>query len=85
MGRRTTLRCNEQWFIQDGDSANSSPESWLWLEDKYEDKIMSLKSPQRLALHSRDLNHMGFFVWGYSKVNVYIDTPTKINQLEVAI
>ena len=82
LGRRRGVDRSVQWFQQDGASPHTSLESRLWLEDHFEDRIVSFKTPYIWSPHSPDLNPLDFFLWGYCKDNVYFDKPATIDQLK---
>ena len=51
----------------------------MWLEDHFDDRLISFKTPNIWSPHSPDLNPLDFFLWGYCKNNVYINKPELYN------
>ena len=70
------------WFQQDGATAHTARTSLRFLEDIYEDRVISKGIwPAR----SPDLTPLDFFLWGYLKGRVYKNNPQTIDELKAAI
>ena len=71
--------------MQDGATAHTALASKQWLNDKFAERVISLKTDFVWAPYSPDLNPLDFFLWGYLKDCVYRDTPHSIEELKNAI
>ena len=55
------------------------------LTQKFVDRVISRKTDNPWSAHSPDLNPRDFFLWGYSKDNVYAANPWTPQELKTAI
>ena len=60
-----------QWFMQDGAPAHRSIASRNWLSDKFQNRVISIKTDFEWAPYLPDFNPLDFFVWCYLKGRVY--------------
>ena len=85
LGRRRGIKCDLQWFQQGGAPPHSTLESRLWLKNKFDDQIMSHKTPNEWGPHYPDLTPLDYFLWGNCKDNVYKNKPGTIADLKTNI
>ena len=85
LGQRRGFQRDLQWLQLDGAFPHTALENRLWLEDKFDDQIVSLKTPNECAPHSPDLTPMDYFFGGYCKDNVYENKPATIADLKTNI
>ena len=80
------MNINEQWFMQDGATAHTTAASREFIRDKFQDRVISLKTDFVWAPHSPDLNPLDFFLWSYYlKDIVYREAPQTIHDLKTSI
>ena len=80
--RRRRLPIRAQWFQQDGATPHTAIATRALLTEKFGDNIISLKTTHAWSHRSPDLNAPDFFLWGYTKDNVYKNNPTTILDLK---
>ena len=68
-----------------GATAHTAAASREWIHEKFQDRVISLKTEFVWAPHSPDLNPLDFFLWGYLKDRVYREAPQTINDLKASI
>jgi len=74
------------WFQQDGASAQTSREAMAELRRLFPGKLISHRGDVPcLPPPSPDQSPCDFFLWGYLKGKVYVDTPRDIPQLQNAV
>ena len=73
---------NSQWFQQDGATPHTANTSMQLLQQLFDDRVISKRSRFPWAPRSPDLNPLDFFLWGYTKDNVYAEHPNTICQLK---
>ena len=73
------------WFQQDGASPHTAKASLLWLQRKFNGRLISLKTDVEWAPNSPDLSPLDFFMWGYLKARVYQNKPRSSRELKTAI
>ena len=54
----------------------------MWLEDHFDDRIVSFKTPDIWSTNSPDLSPLDLFLWIYCNCNVYSNMPATIPELE---
>ena len=84
LGRRDLNR-EEQWLQQDGATPHTSNSSLAWLLNKFGERLISRRCDVEWAPHSPDLNPLDFFLWGYLKDRVYVNSPRTIPELKKEI
>ena len=67
LGQRRGFQRDLQWLQLDGAFPHTALENRLWLEDKFDDQIVSLKTPNECAPHSPDLTPLDYFFGGTAK------------------
>ena len=75
----------QEWFQQDGATPHTAAASRLWLQQRFPDRVISLKEAVQWAPHSPDLSPLDFFLRGYLKDRVYKDKPRTSEQLKRAL
>ena len=85
LGRRRGVLRASQWFQQDGATPHTANETFTWLRQRFEEKLMSRRCNVEWAPHSPDLNPPDFYLWGFLKDNVYQGNPQKIEELKTVI
>ncbi len=85
LGRMRHLQRNNQWLMQDGANPHVSARSLAWLEEHFEDRLISRKTQYVWAPHSPDLNPLDFFLWGYLKDTVFANRFEDKDDLKDAI
>ena len=75
----------QEWFQQDGATPHTAAASCLWLQQRFPDRVISLKEEVQWAPHSPDLSPLDFFLRGYLKDRVYKDKPRTSEQLKRAL
>ena len=79
------IRRDQQWFMQDGEPPYTARMSLRWLQDHFEDRVISNKLDIRWAPHSPDLNLLDFYLWGRLKSLVYQSQINDMDELKAAI
>ena len=74
-----------QWFQQDGAPPHTANITLDWLDHKFPNRLISRKHEPEWPPHSRDLNPLDFYLWGFLKNNVYRNNPQIIPELKKAI
>ena len=85
LGRRRGIDRALQWFQQDGATPHTSNESLEWLQQRFDDRLISRRCNPEWSPHSPDLNPPDFYLWGYLKDRVYEHNPQTIPDLKAAI
>lgn len=83
--RKNGVDVNEEWIQQDGATPHTAAASRAWLQERFPDRVISLKEEVEWAPHSPDLSPLDFFLWGYLKARVYAEKPRTSEQLKRAI
>jgi Helix-turn-helix domain (DUF4817) len=76
---------NDHWFQQDGATCHTSRETIALLNEKFPQKVISLRGNQEWPARSCDLTPCDFFLWGFIKSKVYVNKPQTIPQLKAEI
>ena len=82
---RQRLDRNTQWFMQDGVSSHTAGISRDWLQNKFGERVISLRTNFEWTPHSPDLNPLDFFLWVFFKDAVYRTKPATIHELKDSI
>ena len=57
----------KQWFQQDGATPHCAHVTLQWLNEHFDERIISRRTPNQWAPHSPDLNPLDFHLWGFLK------------------
>ena len=79
------LHFETQWFQQDGAIPHTATETMRKLEEMFNGRIISKRSDFVWSPHSPDLISLDFFLWGYCKENMYVNTPQSVQELQRSI
>ena len=72
-------------YQQDGAAPHTALKVLAWLEQKFGDNLISLKTSTAWPPHPPDLSRLDFFLWGYLKDRVYKPMPNDTEELKNAI
>ncbi|GBM51053.1 hypothetical protein AVEN_123868-1 [Araneus ventricosus] len=79
---------NASWFMQDGARSHRTPAVFDFLSEHFNDRVIALdydkltRSDMAWLPYSSDLTPCDFFLWGYLKGLVYLQTPQTIAELK---
>lgn len=74
---------NQIWFQQDGCPAHNARIVSRWLNENFDNRVISNSGPTAWPARSPDLSPLDFFLWGLMKNTVYdFEPPENINILE---
>ncbi|GFW75109.1 transposable element Tc3 transposase [Trichonephila clavipes] len=80
--KKTSLKCVELWFQQDGATCHTARATIDLLKDTFGDRLISRFGPVNWPPRSCDLTPLDYFLWGYVKSLVYADKPQTLDHLE---
>ncbi|GFY26850.1 transposable element Tc3 transposase [Trichonephila clavipes] len=72
----------ELWFQQDGATCHTARATIDLLKDTFGDRLISSFGPVNWPPRSCDLTPLDYFLWGYVKSLIYVDTPQTLDHLE---
>jgi hypothetical protein len=82
---------NRSWFMQDGARPHRTPEIFDLLEKHFQERVIAFEYPKFKGkgfdwpTYSPDLNPCDFWLWGMIKDRIYVNQPTTIDQVKLAI
>ena len=85
LGQRRGVVRDLQWFQQDGATTHTANKSFVWLQQRFADRLISRRCDPEWLPHSPDLNFPDSYLWGYLKDRVYRNNPRTIPDLKAAI
>lgn len=85
LGEKVGADRREEWFQQDGATPHTAQKSLQWLKEKFDKRLISLKTDVEWSPNSPDLSPLDFFLWGYMKDRVYAHKPRSTHELKEAI
>ena len=83
--RTKGLSVDHIWFQQDGATPHTSSAVLDWINETFEDRVVSLKAQYAWHLHSPDLSPLDFYLWGFLQDPVYKPSPTTLKELNANI
>jgi len=69
-------------FQQDGAPGHHARDVRNWLDSNFSNKWIGRGGPVEWPARSPDLTPLDFFLWGYIKSQVYVDSPRTLAQLK---
>jgi inhibitor of nuclear factor kappa-B kinase subunit alpha len=72
----------QYWFMQDGAPCHCTNNALRYLNDKFDNRVISRRSANPWPAHSPDLNPLDYWFWGYVESQVYIRRPRNIESLK---
>ena len=85
LGEKVGADRPEEWFQQDGATPHTAQKSLQWLKEKFDKRLISLKTDVEWSPNFTDLSPLDFFLWGYMKDRVYAHKPRSTHELKEAI
>lgn len=73
------------YFQQDGAPPHNSRIARNYLQNRFQERLITTHGPVRWPPRSPDLTPCDFFLWGHLKNRVYSTQPTTLHELEVKI
>lgn len=88
---KTLKLLKNSWFMQDEATPHTANDVLEYLNSIFGERVISNKYPEKYdkgvgwSPYSPDLNPCDFFLWGYLKDRVYVNTPSNLEELEATI
>ena len=79
---RSKVTRQQLYFMQDGATCHTAANNLDFLADKFDDRVISLKTDLMWPPNSPDCNPLDFFFWGYVMQHVYRTQPSTIDELK---
>ena len=79
---RSKVTRQQLYFMQDGATCHTAANNLDFLADKFDDRVISLKTDLMWPPNSPDCNPLDFFFWGYVIQHVYRTQPSTIDELK---
>jgi inhibitor of nuclear factor kappa-B kinase subunit alpha len=70
------------WWMQDGAPSHTAKIVMDFLQEKFEDRIISRKSPTPWPAKSPDMNPLDYWFWGHAQAKVYRQKPQSIQEVQ---
>lgn len=83
--RLDEMNIENLWFQQDGATCHTSRDTIALLREKFPERLISLRGDQNYPPRSCDLTPCDFFLWGYTKSQVYENKPRNLAELKQEI
>ena len=74
-----------QWFMQDGPKPHTTNDCLEFLQEKFQNRVVSNRLEFFWPAKSPDLNPLDFFFWGVAEKSVYDAKPRSLEQLKKVV